>query len=443
MALVMCQVDSYRKQLESVRVVSCDEYVVAVKSETKGDKKKKKKKKQSNVSTASSSKKKYIVRLSDTIMFPEGGGQPSDLGTIDEVTVEHVFRDPKDGHVYHVTSEPLPVESLVTCRVDWKRRFDHMQQHTAQHLISAVASKLYGYKTVSWTLTPFDQDVMVCMGASKKELEECTERLEAVVNEKIRSALRIDSRQMSVADMQTDPELLRASSKHFPEDLKQVRIVRIEDTDANPCCGTHVNNLGHLQCIKITGVVKKGASAALLFRAGNRALHALGSCLEREVAMTSMLSSGSDRHVARIQGLLTSNRQLQQELKALKIELAGSVAKRLVESAAASSTCVALHREDDDVDFLRRVASLCVDDIKKTESVFFGTTRSKDSSNSGRFMIVGRPDIVTEIGPEAASVMGGRGGGGKNGIFQGKASNIARISDVEMAIKTSLQKRIK
>lgn len=89
---------------------------------------------------------KYHVTLSETAFYPGGGGQPSDRGTIDGIAVEDVYEH--GGHVYHVLGSQTQGKA-VTCRLDFNRRFDLMQQHTGQHLLSAVLFKLYECKTSS------------------------------------------------------------------------------------------------------------------------------------------------------------------------------------------------------------------------------------------------------------------------------------------------------
>ena len=99
----------------------------------------------------------YAVTLSDTILFPEGGGQPCDHGTIAGLTVDNVQTDAKSQETLHTVhcsqpSLPFAVGDSVAVVLDWRRRFDHMQQHSGQHLITAVADLEFGFKTVSWSL---------------------------------------------------------------------------------------------------------------------------------------------------------------------------------------------------------------------------------------------------------------------------------------------------
>ncbi|KAJ2444405.1 hypothetical protein GGF42_006313 [Coemansia sp. RSA 2424] len=92
----------------------------------------------------------FCIELADTVIFPEGGGQPSDTGHIDGVPVKYARRDGL--RAIHYASAPLPTGALVRVEVDFKKRLDHMQQHTGQHLLSAVLEKDWGLVTVSWSL---------------------------------------------------------------------------------------------------------------------------------------------------------------------------------------------------------------------------------------------------------------------------------------------------
>ena len=92
---------------------------------------------------------KYLVVLAETIFYPTGGGQPHDLGTINGIPILDVFEE--DGTVFHVLPEPLEGSSAHGV-LDWPRRLDHMQQHSGQHLLSAIFQDEYGYRTESFHL---------------------------------------------------------------------------------------------------------------------------------------------------------------------------------------------------------------------------------------------------------------------------------------------------
>lgn len=124
--------------------------------------------------------------LEDTILFPEGGGQPDDRGTINDVEVLRITRRGADS-VNFVTKEIQP-GSEVNLKVDWNRRFDHMQQHTGQHLITAIAEKMYGCPTTSWCLGENISSIELDIPSlTDKQVED----LENEVNERILASIPV------------------------------------------------------------------------------------------------------------------------------------------------------------------------------------------------------------------------------------------------------------
>ena len=99
-------------------------------------------------------KKGFEVILPDTAFYPEGGGQPTDLGELDGVKVNFVKRI--NGSIIHYTDQPLAVGSLVTGRIDWGRRFDNMQNHTCEHIFSGLVHQKFGFDNVGFHMDPDD-----------------------------------------------------------------------------------------------------------------------------------------------------------------------------------------------------------------------------------------------------------------------------------------------
>ena len=91
-------------------------------------------------------KKGYEILLDQTVFYPEGGGQPCDIGIMNQVEVTDVQE--KDGEIWHRTREAIPEGTEVNCKIDWERRFDLMQQHSGEHLISGLIHEKYGYNNV-------------------------------------------------------------------------------------------------------------------------------------------------------------------------------------------------------------------------------------------------------------------------------------------------------
>src|SRR3954470_7683558 len=123
------------------------------------------------------------VYLDETAFYPTSGGQPHDLGTLGGVAVVDVIDE--DDRIAHVLAAPLPAaQGRVEGRVDWARRYDHMQQHTGQHLLSAVFEDLFGFKTVSVHFGPDSSTLDLDSDAvSRKQLDRAEARANAVVTE--------------------------------------------------------------------------------------------------------------------------------------------------------------------------------------------------------------------------------------------------------------------
>ena len=163
-SLVQCQRDSYIRQFESV-VVGCNDWTLSSEADNKRKGKKKKKKKE----------KFYEIELKDTILFPEGGGQPTDHGTLslidnDDESIEilSVHRTPK-GRVVHKSKQKAPIGSRVNIQLDYERRHDQMQQHSAQHLISAIFRNKLKTPTVSWWMSEYPKASQIEMQMEEKQ----------------------------------------------------------------------------------------------------------------------------------------------------------------------------------------------------------------------------------------------------------------------------------
>lgn len=206
--------------------------------------------------------KKIFVELFETAFYPEGGGQPSDKGRINNVKVLDVQLI--DGAILHEIEYPLEEEVKdVKCELDWNRRMDHMQQHTGQHLLSAVIHDKFQAQTVSFHLgkeyTTIDVDI-----------EEFTSNdlivLESVCNEFIINNKEIKTYFVSEENLADIP------LRKIPTVKGNFRIVEIEDIDYSACAGTHVTKTGELGIIKLTKTEKHKGKTRLFFLCGKRAL---------------------------------------------------------------------------------------------------------------------------------------------------------------------------
>uniref|UniRef100_A0A2K6CUG0 Alanyl-tRNA synthetase domain containing 1 n=1 Tax=Macaca nemestrina TaxID=9545 RepID=A0A2K6CUG0_MACNE len=362
----------------------------------------------------------FHVVLEDTLLFPEGGGQPDDRGTINGISVLRVTRRGEQAN--HFTQTPLDPGSQVLVRVDWERRFDHMQQHSGQHLITAVADHLFKLKTTSWELGRFRSAIELDTPSMTTEQ---VAAIEQSVNEKIRDRLPVNVRELSL----DDPEVEQVRGRGLPDDhAGPVRVISIKGVDSNMCCGTHVSNLSDLQVIKILGTEKgKKNKTNLIFLAGNRVLKWMERSHGTEKALTALLKCGAEDHVEAVKKLQNSTKILQKNNLNLLRDLAVHIAHSLRNSPDWGGVVV-LHRKEGDSEFMNIIAN----EIGSEETLLFLTVG--DEKGAGLFLLAGPPASVETLGPRVAEVLEGKGAG-KKGRFQGKATKMSRRTEVQALLQ--------
>ena len=205
-------------------------------------------------------KKGYEVALSDTAFYPEGGGQPADRGTLGQVNVLDVKR--RNGEILHITDAPLEPGMTVHGVLDWERRFDHMQQHSGEHILSGVVHAQFGYDNVGFHMN----DEVVTVDFNGPITWEEAMELEDKVNAYIWTDA--ESRELYPSE-----EELKAMDYRNKIELKgKVRLVEYPGADLCACCGTHVAHTGEIGLMKILSVSrhKDGVRMEMLF--GGRAM---------------------------------------------------------------------------------------------------------------------------------------------------------------------------
>uniref|UniRef100_A0A8C6QVJ6 Alanyl-tRNA editing protein Aarsd1 n=1 Tax=Nannospalax galili TaxID=1026970 RepID=A0A8C6QVJ6_NANGA len=355
----------------------------------------------------------FHVVLEDTLLFPEGGGQPDDRGTINDIPVLRVTR--RGAQADHFTQTPLSPGSQVQVQVDWERRFDHMQQHSGQHLITAVADHLFGLKTTSWELGRLRSIIEL---DSPSVTAEQVAAIEQSVNEKIRNRLPVTVRELSL----DDPEVEQVRGRGLPDDhAGPIRVITIEGVDSNMCCGTHVSNLSDLQVIKILGTEKgKKNKTNLMFLAGNRVLKWMERSHGTEKALTTLLKCGAEEHVEAVKKLQNSIKLLQKEEPSL------------LQFHSLTSTWISclfpLSRKEGDSEFMNIIAN----EIGSEETLLLLTVG--DEKGAGLFLLSGPAEAVETLGPRVAEILEGKGAG-KKGRFQGKATKMSRRAEVQALLQ--------
>lgn len=205
-------------------------------------------------------KKGYEVVLSDTAFYPEGGGQLADRGTLGQVNVLDVKR--RNGEILHITDAPLEPGMTVHGVLDWERRFDHMQQHSGEHILSGMVHAQFGYDNVGFHMN----DEVVTVDFNGPITWEEAMELEDKVNAYIWTDA--ESRELYPSE-----EELKAMDYRSKIELKgKVRLVEYPGADLCACCGTHVAHTGEIGLMKILSVSrhKDGVRMEMLF--GGRAM---------------------------------------------------------------------------------------------------------------------------------------------------------------------------
>jgi len=346
--------------------------------------------------------------LADTIFYPEGGGQPADRGTISGVAVVDVQK--AGDTIRHSLRHPLH-PGPVHLELDWPRRWDHMQQHTGQHLLTAVALRDFGWPTTAFHLGPDKSDIELEVGQLAPD---DIERLEEACALEIRAARPVRYRTAEVADF----EQLGVRSRRLPEGFKgAVRLVEIGGLDLNTCGGTHLRTTAEIGTLCLLGTEPMRGGTRLFFVAGERVRRRMAAHEARNRDLRSLLDTSDDELAGIVTVRLAREKDLARTARGLAEELADHTAAFL---AARSEAVVDAHWEERDMAFLQRVARMLVETAPEMCGLLTAT-------NDGDLLFVvaaGEKSAIDpgETGPRVAEALGGRGGG-RGPIFQGKAGS--------------------
>ncbi|NMI07503.1 alanyl-tRNA editing protein [Paenibacillus sp. SZ31] len=246
------------------------------------------------------------VTLAETAFYPHGGGQPCDLGQIGGFAVLDV--NIEDGEVWHKL-ERAPEQTEVHCEIDWERRFDHMQQHTGQHLLSAITLKLTEAMTLSFHLgTEYDT---IDVAAAELGVDQLT-AIEQEVNRQIYRNARINTSWVTAEEAAQLPLVKQ------PTVTEDIRIVEIESVEYNACGGTHVSATGEIGIIKLLKTEKVKGGTRIYFKCGTRALNEFTSTQNVLNSIMVKLKTSKDEVLERIEKMELEQKQLQTELNAVK-----------------------------------------------------------------------------------------------------------------------------
>ena len=333
----------------------------------------------------------YLVTLDRTAFYPEGGGQPYDTGVLGEAKVLEVHD--KNGVITHLCNKPLAVGASVEGKIDWARRFDHMQQHSGEHICSGLICERFRCDNVGFHMGTDTVTIDFNADISWEELME----IEEAANRYICEDHPIDIRFYRGAELD---KVEYRSKKPLEGD---VRIVSFPGADCCACCGTHVVRSGQVGLVKFLSVQKFRDGVRIELLSGKRAHRYLSDCWAQDVRIAQALSVKPNASFAGVERVLA-------ELSALKQRCA-----KLEESVFAQTAAqyegkgdVLLFEDEMSGDSLRKLCDAVTNHCGGRCAVFAG------ADGAYKYAIGHAGGELRDFTKKMNAALSGRGGGKPN-----------------------------
>ncbi|RRA48661.1 alanyl-tRNA editing protein [Acidipila sp. EB88] len=371
----------------------------------------------------------WQIALDRTAFYPMGGGQPSDRGTLRArarsgaelaLTVEDVSEDDA-GEVWHTTSKPVLTGTEVEGSVDWPRRLDHMQQHSGQHLLSAVLWEGWGLQTVSFHLGEQDATIDVASETPEALAGELA-AVEERVNRLIASDLPVSNRVVSQGEAQ---HLLESGAvRKLPPREGEIRLIEMAGVDLNACGGTHVRALGEIGGLLLRGVERVKKAVRLHFVCGLRAVRAARADQQELEAAAGALSVGSLGVKEAVRRLQAENKALSKERQRLREDVTTRHAVQLAveERIEDGLRLVCRSFADRDAEYVKLLAMRLMQAVPHTVAVLVSTAEEPAT-------------LVVASNLVSGAVAGRAGlGAGADAAASGRRAGSARVPEQEEAL---------
>ena len=332
---------------------------------------------------------RFAIVLDQTAFYPEGGGQPGDTGALNGCPV--VDTQEADGQILHICTAPLAPGTVVTGQIDWPRRFDLMQQHSGEHLVSGLIHRRYGYDNVGFH-----------MGSDRITID-----FNGVLHESDLREIERLANAAVCADLATEitypsPAELEALAYRSKKELSgPVRIVAFPGVDLCACCGTHVRRTGEIGLIQLISCTKFRDGVRIELLCGQRALDYVATVREQNLQISNLLS-------AKVEKTADAVRRLQQELADTRQQMAELEAGWFAEKAArfADAGDVLLFEAPLSADSVRRLAVAVLETCGGRCAVFSG-----DDLHGYKYAIGAQNGDLRALVKTLNSTLHGRGGG--------------------------------
>jgi alanyl-tRNA synthetase len=335
--------------------------------------------------------------LDRTAFYPTSGGQPHDVGAFHDVRVTDVVESDA-GEILHIVDR-APSTSALRGTIDWTRRFDHMQQHTGQHVLSAAFDHLLGVRTQSFHLGTEASTIDLAREVTPAEVARAEQEANRIVWEDRPVTIRF-------------AEAADAGSLGLRKESKRegvLRLIDVEGFDLSACGGTHVARTGAIGIIAVSGTERFKAASRITFLCGGRALNgfrSLRDVVAASVRAVSVLPTELPAAIDRLQG---DAKELRRQVKDFQMRLAAQEADSLADAAAAHGPLrlVAAALPGWDVLAIKTIASRI---IERPGHVAVLLSEPAPSS----IVVARSPDLAVDSGAVLRALIarhGGKGGG--------------------------------
>lgn len=373
------------------------------------------------------------VVLEATYFYPMSGGQPADAGRINNINVLDVFMRAEDGAVVHLLERGLD-SKLAHGQIDWSRRFDHMQQHTGQHILSQSFIQIAHADTVGFHLS----DTSVTIDLQTDELSaEDIDKAERLANDLVWQNRAVNIREVSLEGAGK----LRLR-KIPPIQNGKLRLIDITDFDLTPCGGTHVARTGEVGLIKLIKQERRGDKQRIEFCCGQRALNIFKEDHEIISTLMSRLTTGSADLDAAVEKLQEENKLARRQLKEQQSELSRLEASVLVDEAVRDGRVKIIARtfSDRDQGQIRSLASELI--LHDGVIALLGLAGGRSHLIFGR-SATARGDMASLL-KKALQVLGSNSGGGNETFAQGvgHSANTELVQQAILSAKVQLIEEI-
>lgn len=341
----------------------------------------------------------YEIILDESAFYPEGGGQPCDTGSLGDAEVKDVQE--KDGELIHYTDKALEEGTKVHGKINWERRFDLMQQHSGEHMVSGLVHEKYGYNNVGFHM---GSDVITIDFSGVLD-EEQLQEIEDKVNEKIWENTPVQITYPSGEELENIPY---RSKKEL---TGQVRIVEFPGTDICACCGTHVTHTGEIGAVKFLSVVKFCQGVRVEMISGKRVIDYFSKIAKENSKVSVLLSAKPQETSKAVERLQEENFRLKGKILDMEEEIFKAEAEKW-EGAGS----VLIFKKNMEADSVRKLTDAVMQTCCGCCVVF-----SDNGDGTYKYAMGEKDGNLREFTKEMNQVLNGRGGG-KPFFVQGSVS---------------------